>query len=209
MEKNVEKNSTETELMIHVRKGHPGAFEQLYKLHREAAYSSLRKLTRDEDLAKEILQDVFLKIWEKKTELKPQQSFRAFLQVMARNKAMDFYRQVKRERQVMENLRQAFSASDDQSLESSGAEEEERQLQLAIEQLPPQRKKIFLLCKQDGKSYVEVGKLLGVSASTISDHIVKANKAIRNQLLKRIELACVLVMPAFHESIRMLLEKII
>jgi len=52
-------------------------------------------------------------------------------------------------------------------------------LQRAIENLPPQRKKIFALCKIEGKSYEEVSCELGISTSTIRDHIVKANKAVK------------------------------
>ena len=55
-------------------------------------------------------------------------------------------------------------------------------LQNAINKLPPQRQQVFRLCKLEGKSYKEVSELLGISLSTISDHIVKATKSIRNDL---------------------------
>jgi len=55
----------------------------------------------------------------------------------------------------------------------------------AIEQLPPKRKLIFRLCKVEGKSYEEVGLQLGISPSTISDHIVKANLFIKDQIIKQ------------------------
>jgi RNA polymerase sigma-70 factor (ECF subfamily) len=50
-----------------------------------------------------------------------------------------------------------------------------------IERLPLQRKRIFKLCKIEGKSYIEVSELLGISTSTINDHIVKATRFIREQ----------------------------
>ena len=55
-------------------------------------------------------------------------------------------------------------------------------LENAISKLPPQRQQVFRLCKLEGKSYRDVSELLGISLSTISDHIVKATKSIRNYL---------------------------
>jgi RNA polymerase sigma-70 factor (ECF subfamily) len=61
--------------------------------------------------------------------------------------------------------------------------EETALLNKAIENLPPQRKEVFYLCKMEGKSYLEVSRRLGISASTINDHIVKANRAVREFIL--------------------------
>jgi RNA polymerase sigma factor (sigma-70 family) len=52
-------------------------------------------------------------------------------------------------------------------------------LQKALATLPPQRKRVFEFCKLQGKSYHEVSQLLGMSSSTINDHIVKATHSIR------------------------------
>ncbi|MCO5946733.1 RNA polymerase sigma factor [Mucilaginibacter flavidus] len=56
-------------------------------------------------------------------------------------------------------------------------------LQIAIGTLPPQRKQIYTLCKLEGKSYEEVSNLLGISTSTISNQIVKANKTVKQYFL--------------------------
>ena len=58
-------------------------------------------------------------------------------------------------------------------------------LQKAVEELPPQRQQVFRLCKLEGKSYKEASEVLGISASTISDHIVKATKTIRDYFRNR------------------------
>ncbi|MEJ7679292.1 MAG: sigma-70 family RNA polymerase sigma factor [Segetibacter sp.] len=61
-------------------------------------------------------------------------------------------------------------------------------LQKAINSLPPQRRRIFKLCKIDGQSYDQVSEQLKISTSTISDHIVKANHCIRNYLWENYKL---------------------
>ena len=57
-------------------------------------------------------------------------------------------------------------------------------LQKAIDSLPPQRQQVYRLCKLDGKTYKEVSDLLGISVSTISDHIVKGTKTVREYFEK-------------------------
>jgi RNA polymerase sigma-70 factor (ECF subfamily) len=59
----------------------------------------------------------------------------------------------------------------------------------AIELLPPKRKLIFRLCKVEGKTYAQVSLQLGISLSTISDHIVKANFFIKTQIIKNAQIA--------------------
>ncbi|MBB6498309.1 RNA polymerase sigma factor [Pedobacter cryoconitis] len=174
---------SDEELISHIRAGNRNAFEQLYRDHSGGIYCNLRKLTRDDDLAKELLQDVFIKVWEKKAVLRSDKPFRFYLFGMARNTLTDFYRKVKRDKQMLQNLQLLASEITHQPIESIVTGAEEELLLQAVDSLPPQRKKVFVLCKLEGKSYEEVSKLLGISTSTIGDHIVKGIKSIKNQLL--------------------------
>ena len=76
-----------------------------------------------------------------------------------------------------------FSADNNTVEEHFISKENSGILYQAIELLPPKRKLVFRLCKLEGKTYEEVSLLLGISLSTISDHIVKANLFIKSQLL--------------------------
>jgi len=67
-------------------------------------------------------------------------------------------------------------------------------LQNAIDSLSPQRRQVFMLCKVNGKSYKEVSELLGISVSTISNHIVKSTKIIRAYLDKNREVLITLLL---------------
>lgn len=202
-------NYTESELLMDVKLGSRRAFEQLYNLHRLMIYDNLRRLIRDEGIVKEILQDVFLKIWERRTELDPDKSFRAYLFRIARNMVMDYYRKVKREKKLVDNLQVFASEVSDQPMESVISSDEEELLMGAIATLSPQRKRIFMLCKLEGKSYEEVSQILGVSSSTISDHIVKATRTIRHRLICQTKTGCILFVPFLFERVHDALGKII
>ena len=183
--KTVEKVSwNEDELFSHVKAGNKNAFEQLYRDHSRGIYGSLRRLTRDDELAKELLQDVFLKVWERKAALNPNKPFHFYLFSIARNSVTDFYRKVKRDRYMLQNLQLLTSEITHQPIESVIAGAEEERLLQIMETLPPQRRKIFILCKLEGKSYEEVSNILGIRASTIGDHIVKGTKYLKKQIVK-------------------------
>lgn len=175
---------TEEELFSHVKAGNKNAFEQLYRDHSGGIYCNLRRMTRDDELAKEILQDVFTKVWEKKAALNIDKPFQFYLFRMAQNSVTSFYRSIKRDKKMLENLQLLASEITHQPIETIKTGVEQELLLQAVDCLSPRRKKIFILCKLEGKSYEEVSKILGISVSTIGDHIVKGTKTIKHQLMK-------------------------
>lgn len=173
---------TDQELAGLLRQGDEPAFAELYKIYSPRIYSNLKRLTKDDELAKELLQEVFFKVWEKRDALNVEISFQAYLYKVSENMVRDFFRRASRDKKLMEHLVNAASEFYSTVEDLYISKENQSLFQRAIDELPPQRKKIFKLCKIEGKSYEEVSALLGVSTSTINDHIVKATKAIRLSL---------------------------
>ena len=170
----------EKSLLSELLDGSEHAFEQIYKLYSPRLFGRLMKLVKSEAHAEEILQSVFLKIWENRNSIDPEKSFRSFVFKIAENKVYDFFRQVARDKNMEARLI-SLSTADHAIIESfKSGDENLIILQQAIEDLPPQRQQVFRLCKLEGKSYKEVSEMLGISVSTISDHIVKGTKSIRD-----------------------------
>ena len=176
----------EKTLLLELIEGSEFAFEEIYRLYSPRLFGRLLKLVKIEAQAKEILQDVFLKIWENRILIDPEKSVRSFLFKIAENKVYDFFRKVTRDKN-MESQLIALATTDHTIIESfKSGEENLAILQKAIAGLPPQRQQVFRLCKLEGKSYKEVSEMLGISASTISDHIVKGTKTIRDYFDNRV-----------------------
>lgn len=167
------------ELVALLQQGDDCVFSEIYKFYSPRIYSNLKRLTKDEELAKELLQDVFFRVWEKRETLNVEISFQAYLYRISENMVRDFFRKASRDKKLMEHLVTAASELYHTVEDLYISKENQSLFEKAIDELPPQRKKIFTLCKIEGKSYDEVGQLLGISNSTINDHIVKATKAIR------------------------------
>jgi RNA polymerase sigma-70 factor (family 1) len=174
----------EKELLFMLHAGDQQAFEKIYRTYAPRLFGKLLKLVKSEAYAQEILQDVFLKVWEYKQSIDPQKSFRSFLFKMAENKAYDFFRKAARDKSKEAELIALSCETDINIADYTVDDENFKMLEKAIESLPPQRQQIFRLCKLEGKSYKEVGELLNISVSTISDHIVKGTKTIREYFEK-------------------------
>ena len=166
-------------LVLDLREGSKNAFERLYRVYSPRLYGKLLKLVKSETHAREILQDVFLKLWEYRASVDPDKSFRSFLFKIAENKLYDFFRKAAKEKTIQAQLTGIASAEYTIIEELMSNDQHLALLHRAIEHLPPQRQQVFRLGKLEGKSYKEISDQLGISVSTISDHIVKGTKSVR------------------------------
>lgn len=166
---------------MRVSYGDEVSFAAIYNKFAPGLYLKLSKILKSNFLAEDILQEVFLIVWNNRDKIDPCKCFQAYLSTIAVNKCYDHLRKLASTSRLYVKLQRAENClpANDQLLISK---EESAVLFQTIELLPPKRKLIFKLCKIDGKTYEEVSNQLGVSVSTISDHIVKANTFIRSKL---------------------------
>ena len=158
------------------------AFEKLYRLYSERLLAYLIKLLKSEDMACEVLHEVFIKLWNNRQHIDATQSFRSYLFRIAENCVYDFFRKAARDKKLQTIL--IHSACEDYNPieEAVYLKERSQLLQEAIDALPPKRRQVFHMVKIEERSYEEVSHMLHVSVSTVNDHIVKATKSIRENL---------------------------
>jgi RNA polymerase sigma-70 factor (family 1) len=169
----------ERELLSLLKQGNEQAFEKIYKSYSSRLFGNVFKMVKSETSTQEIVQDVFIKIWSNRDSIDLDKSFRSYLFRIAENKVYDFFRKASRDKKIQVQLFAAATEEYEHIETMIHRKENALLLQKAIDSLSPQRQQIFKLIKLDNKSYEEVSRQLGISVSTISDHIVKANKAIR------------------------------
>ena len=173
----------EKQLVIRLREGDGQAFEALYHRHKRKILYNLLRLLQSHELAEELHQEVFLKIWERRSTIDPEKSFGFYLTRIAQNLAMDFYRKASSDEKLREQLLRTASRFYDPE-ESELSTQRREWLMNAIAKLPPQRQKVFTLCKLEGKSYRYIALLLGVSTGTIKDHMAKASRFLKQEMTK-------------------------
>jgi RNA polymerase sigma-70 factor (ECF subfamily) len=177
-------SNDEKELLMQLREGNAQALDYFYHQYSLRIYRKLLKMVRVETIAEELVQDVFVRIWDKRHQIDPDRSFRSYLFTIAQNLVYDLYRKVAREERLQEVIKDASSEIYMHVEEGVFLKETSEILNKAINNLPSQQKLVFTLCKLEGKSYEDASATLGISTSTINNHIVKATKSIKGYMFR-------------------------
>lgn len=172
---------TEQELVTRVREGDEAAFEQLYSLYKQKLFAYSCKITKSEEVAEEIVHDVFLKVWTYRQRIDSQRSFDAYLFKITKNQILNFLKKAARDKKIQARLLSHFqrvqprNPTEDQLLLS----EYQQMLAAAVAQLSPRRKTIFRMSRIDGMTHAEIATTLNVSAGTVKLQIIQALKSIK------------------------------
>lgn len=169
-------------LLAELKAGGQGAFNYFYKKYSSPLYRKLLKMVRVDVIAEELLQDLFLKVWDKREQIDPTQSFQSYLYRIAEHIVYDYLRKLARETKMQNHV--AIKSTEIYEQFENGELEDEIKAKVheAISRLPEQQKLVFTLCKLEKKSYEEVSAMLGITPGTINTHITRATKTIKNYL---------------------------
>lgn len=177
-------HTDEQELLAHLRQGEIRAFDALYKLHSKPLLWKLRRMVKDPEEADELLQDLFVKVWEKRENINIQQSFQAYLYRVAQRMAIDYFRSLERRSRLHEDVQLRTSEYVHNTEENIIARETQDLINAAIALLPEQRRKAFTLCKLEGKSHAEAAEIMNISPNTVHNHLVKALSFVKDYVEK-------------------------
>ena len=188
---------TEKELLTQVSAGDESAFQALFAGYYEQLYHYIFGFIKSKQVSEELVIDVFLKIWLGRDIIPQIHNFNAFLFRVAHNKSVDFLRSVARDPKfqdlLWENIQLANNAPADSSIL---VQEYEDKLREAVSLLPPQRKKVYQLSREQDMTHDQIAAQLNLSKHTINNHIVEAQRFIRTYLSKNFDIAFLIaIMP--------------
>ncbi|MFC3198197.1 RNA polymerase sigma factor [Parapedobacter deserti] len=181
------------EWLAALKLGDHQAFESLYLQYKRQIYHNLYRLMHHHEVAEELTHDTFLKVWQLRETLDSDRSISAFLQKIAGNLAMDYYRRAARDKRMQEELIRTAALHDPAPGEQLERAESQALVRAVLERLPPKRRAVFALCRLEGKSYAEAAEILGIGVGTVNDHIVKATRFLRAELAKHPDLHILVV----------------
>jgi len=172
-------NRREKELLLRLKDGDHNAFEEIYHLYKDKLIGNLLRMLKSRELVEELVQELFLKIWNGRQEIDPENSFKAYLFRIAANMTKNIFRSMYYDKQMRSTLLPVEERVYTHIEEHIVSQENKKILDNLLDKLPSQRRMVFTLCKLEGKSYREVGELLNISENTVNDHIRKANLTLR------------------------------
>lgn len=187
-------NTRDAALLRRISEDDEAAFAELFTLYRDRLFLFLSGMLQSDEVAEELVLDVFMKIWTGRDTLIEIRDFRAFIFRVARNKAIDFFRASAHDRQLRAALSDRLQISDDRSAdEALRVKEYEKYLREAIDLLPRQRQRAYLL-SQEGLSWQQIAGEMQISEASVNTHLTEARRFIRLHLSRNMDLALVLVL---------------
>jgi RNA polymerase sigma-70 factor (ECF subfamily) len=169
------------DLYLRLKEGDEGAFNTLFRKYYSAMCLFANQFLHDRELAEEIVQDMFVKMWEKQAVLNIETSVKQYLFRAVRNHCLNQIQHEKIKKQyankVLETASQEINV-DQYYLEVDLV----RRIEKSIESLPPKRKEIFRLSREQGLRYKEIADTLGISVKTVEAQMGLALKYLREDL---------------------------
>ena len=156
-------------------------FEEIFKSHFKRLHAYAFTILKDEDEAEEVVQNVFVKLWEKKERISEMQSVNAYLYRAVYNESLNLLKHEK----VKASYR-SFAMSNNSEMDNSANDtklhELEGRLNKALEELPEQCRTIFQMSRFEELKYREIADRLGLSVKTVENQMGKALKLMRVKL---------------------------
>lgn len=182
-------------LLRSTAEGDQSAFATLFHHYRNKIFTVACKLTASEEAAEEIVQDVFMKVWHKRSTLADIERFDAWLFIIARNTIYSFLRITTAKTTSLDSTDETsiHAALSNDIIDRLEEKELRRVLQKAVDRLSPQQKQVYLLSREAGLKQQEIADKMQIAPQTVKKHLQYALRSIRAYLLSRSELGLILL----------------
>lgn len=182
----------EKQLLIQIASGDRQAFTQLYELHAPWLSRYIALFTSSKEDTEEVLQEVFIRLWQKKEQLPEIISFGAWLNRMTRNMVLNYIRSI-RLKQVTGEPAQELGGNESTDARLLFSQYYNIAME-AIERLPTRRKEVFRLRLEENLSLNEIAERLQISRSAVEQHVYAANAFVREYLQKHAGIGVLLLL---------------
>jgi RNA polymerase sigma-70 factor (family 1) len=169
----------EKELLFKVAHGDEHAFNELFHAYHQHLGTHIFRITDSMELAEEVVQDMFLKVWINRKTLTTVENFKGYLFVLSKNHALNCLRKLAKERA----LQNSIDNNDQPVLEiadQDGGDNYYTLLDEAIDHLPPQQQKVYLLSRHSRLKYDEIARQMGLSRETVKKYLQASTLSITN-----------------------------
>ncbi len=178
MKKSIKHNKS---FVNHLKKGNKKYFSMLVELYNHKLCVYANSLVNDYSLAEDIVQNVFIRVWERRKSLNENYSLNSFLYKLVYNEFIDQYRKQQSimllEKKYIQTLNKITNDKDEDATQKMIG-----LIMQAIDNLPTKCKQIFLLSKKEGLTNIEISEYLNTSVKSVEGHITRAYSSIRKSV---------------------------
>jgi RNA polymerase sigma-70 factor (ECF subfamily) len=175
-----------------------GSFEALFKSNfRSLCYLAIQYV-KDADIAKDIVQDAFFSIWQKKEHIDLSKPVKYYLTAAVRNKSLNYIRDHKKFNDPVLESEEQFIKQDYRQPDRLIEEELRKRITLSIDELPEKCREVFLLSRYENLKYHEIAARLDISVKTVETQISKALQHMRIRLAEFMGILLIWAIPVFN-----------
>jgi len=178
----IAREHSEPELIRRLQQDDSQAFDALFGQYSQRVYRFAYSYLKSRPEAEEIVQECFLKLWEKRAGLRPEDSLKGYLFTIAHHTILNQLRQHRHYgayQAAMAHVPPATAISTESQVEFA---ELEQVYLSALEKLPPKRRQVFTLSRQQGLSYPEIAREMNLSVKTVETQMAQALKFLRTYM---------------------------
>lgn len=177
------------ELFQRIADGDEKAFRILFDVYKDRFYAVARKMTRSESIAEEMVQEVFIKIWQYRTNLTQVTNPDSYFFTMLYRQVYSHYKKLALNEKMLTLITRSpvFQNITDEAVL---ARESEKLINEAVAKLPTQQRLVFKMSKQEGLSREQIAEKLRISPNTVRNHLTDALSFVRTYLYRALFLLC-------------------
>lgn len=182
------RNQDDKALLIGLQVGGKKDFELVFNTYYRCLLCFIKEYLPDLDIARDIVQDTFVVLWERRELLNPDTNLRAYLFTIARNKSLNHLKRIQLERKTCDStmnsaeLKLNYHALKDESALRIYQSEFEQLIAAGIASLPEQCRKVFNLSRLEHLKNQQIADQLNISLKTVESHLTKSLKLLRKKL---------------------------
>jgi RNA polymerase sigma-70 factor (family 1) len=168
-------------LLLNIAAGDAKAFRQIFDCYSPKIFHFALKLTHSRAMAEEIVQEIFMKVWNNREKLSEIEFFPSYLYTITKNYSFNVLKRIAIEASANAKLVARLPLHHSETEERIICTDYENLLGRIVDNLPPQQKKVYSLCHQEGLKYEEAAERLNISRLTVKTHMQSALRTIKSQ----------------------------
>ena len=175
-------HDTNKDTYLSFHEGHEQAFNHFFGLYYKPLLHFANAIVRDKEIAEDIVEDSFMKLWEKRERMASESAIKPFLYAIVRNACIDILRKKKHENDYKKHVQKLPPALAEDMTRKMVTAEAMNHVFLALQKLPPKYKQIFQMIWIEGKEIKDISKELNLPLSTVKSQKARTLELIRKQL---------------------------
>ncbi|MCK3685601.1 RNA polymerase sigma-70 factor [Maribellus sp. YY47] len=161
---------------------HEAPLEILFNHYYPRLYNFSKSILKIEDNIDDVLQEVFVKIWQNRKKIKTPETFNAFIYTITRNLLLNELRRQLNDQNAREEVKNRSLAGEYVFQEEVEYEELKEKIDIIVDELPERQREIFLLSRSDGLSHKEIAEKLDIKPKTVEYHITQSVRYLKHRL---------------------------